>query len=275
MRLLFPLLLPHLSFFHFLFTMAAAVTNHHSLFDPWSPKHTHFSAAETSGLLELLETDYLVDSHAKETKEKALLEDLLAVDIQFHHVEIRDHENVQTAPELKEQRDIFLDLLSVDQEVDQAKHSAQRSPEQHFSSTTALHDPYVRKDKTFIQEFVGIYAPNIDGARGSSPDELLRDSATMMELLAVDESVDDHKRLERLINSSEYAMIEDLYEVDLEVSSAKRRVLLIEDMQDLLDVDHLVDGKKAQANGYHANGHTGGKRSIFSHKEKYHASLRR
>ena len=71
------------------------------------------------------------------------------------------------------------------------------------------------------------------------------------------------------------AMIEDLYEVDLEVSSAKRRVLLIEDMQDLLDVDHLVDGKKAQANGHHANGHTGGKRSIFSHKEKYHASLRR
>jgi hypothetical protein len=254
--------------------VAAATTDHHSLFDPWSRRNIHFSAAETSSLLELLETDYLIDCHAKETKEKALLEDLLAVDIQFHRVEVRDHENIATAPELKDQKDIFLDLLAVDQEVDQARHSAQMSPDQHFSSSTALHDPYVRKDKTFIQEFVGIYAPNIDGARGSSPEELLRDNATMMELLAVDESVDDHKRLAKLIQSSEYGIIEDLYEIDMEVSAAKRRVLLIEDLRDLLDVDHLVDGKSAARSHGPSNGH-GGKRSIFSHKEKYHAALKR
>jgi hypothetical protein len=252
-----------------------AAVNHHSLFDPWSRRHTHFSAAETTSLLELLYTDYLVDSHAKETKEKALLEDLLAVDIQFHRAEVRDHENIATAPELKEQKDIFLDLLAVDQEIDQFKHSAEKFVDHHYSYTTALHDPYVRKEKTFIEEFEGIYAPNIDGARGSSTDELLRDNATMMELLAVDESVDDHKRLEKLIHSSEYGLIEDLYEIDIEVSAAKRRVLLIEDLQDLLDVDHLVDGKTSAAPNEHTNGHSGGKRSIFSHKEKYHASLSR
>jgi hypothetical protein len=255
--------------------MVAATTNHHSLFDPWSRRHAHFSAAETTSLLELLQTDYLVDSHAKETKEKALLQDLLAVDIQFHRVEVRDHENVATAPELKEQKDIFLDLLAVDQEIDQSKHSAEKFVDQHYSSTTALHDPYVRKDKTFIQEFVGIYAPNIDGARGSSPEELLRDNATMIELLAVDDSVDDHKRLEKLLHSSEYGLIEDLYEIDTEVSAAKRRVLLTEDLQDLLDVDHLVDGKTPAASNGHMNGQGVSKRSIFSHKEKYHASLHR
>ena len=229
-------------------------------------------------MLELLSTDYLVDSHAKETKEKALLQDLLAVDIQFHRVEVRDHENVATAPEMQDQKDIFLHLLAVDQEVDQAKHSSGRSPNQHFSSTTALHDPYVRKENTFIQEFVGIYASNNDGTRGSSPEEIFRDNATMIELLAVDESVDDHKRLQKLIHSSEYRIIEDLYEVDVEVSAAKSRVLLIADLQDLLDVDNLVDGKTSVPSNGHSNGHTnghGGKRSIFSHKEKYHASLKR
>ena len=249
--------------------MAAATTDHHSLFDPWSRQHTHFSAAETSSLLELLETDYLVDSHAKQTKEKALLEDLLAVDALFHLVEVHDHANIQTAPELKEQKDIFLDLLAIDQEIDQAKDH------QQCSSTAALHDPYVRKQNTFIQDFVGIYAPINDGARGSTPEELLRDNATMIELLAVDESVDDHKRLQKLLHSSEYGIIEDLYEIDVQVSAAKRKTLLIEDLQDLLNVDNLVDGKT----GGHANdsnpNRNGTKRSIFSHKEKYHASLKK
>lgn len=251
----------------------SATATAQTLYDPWSRRHTHFSAAETSSLLELLTTDYLVDSHAKETKEAALLQDLWSVDLEFHRASVRDHTNVATALELKEQKDIFLDLLAVDQEVDHAKHSSERSPHQHFSSTKALHDPYVAKEKSFIQQFVGIYAPCNDGAKGSSPEELLRDNATMMELLAVDESVDDHKRFEKLMKSSEYAMIEELYDVDVEVGAAKRRVLLIEDLQALLDVDNLVDRKTTMQSTGNANGHRTGKRSIFSHKEKYHAKV--
>jgi len=251
--------------------MSAATA--HILHDPWSRRHTHFSAAETSSLLELLTTDYLVDSHAKETKEAALLQDLWSVDLECHRASIRDHTNLATALDLKDQKDIFLDLLAVDQEVDNAKHSSERSPNQHFSSTKALHDPYVAKEKAFIPKFVGIYAPCNDGAKGSSPEELLRDNATMMELLAVDESVDDHKRFEKLIKSSEYAIIEELYDVDVEVGAAKRRVLLIEDLQALLHVDNLVDGKTKIQSNKHDNGHRSGKRSIFSHKEKYHAKV--
>jgi hypothetical protein len=163
--------------------------------------------------------------------------------------------------------------LAVDQEVDNAKHSSERSPDQHFSSTTALHDPYVPKEKSFIQQFVGIYSPCNDGAKGSTLEELLLDNATMMELLAVDESVDDHKRFEMLMKSSEYAIIEDLHDVDMEVGAAKRRVLLIEDLQALLDVDNLVDGKTTIHSNGHANGQRSGKRSIFSFKEKYHAKV--
>lgn len=251
----------------------SATATAQTLYDPWSRRHTHFSAAETSSLLELLTTDYLVDSHAKETKEAALLQDLWSVDLEFHRASVRNHTNVATALELKEQKDIFLDLLAVDQEVDHAKHSSERSPHQHFSSTKALHDPYVAKEKSFIQQFVGIYAPCNDGAKGSSPEELLRDNATMMELLAVDESVDDHTRFEELMKSSEYAIIEELYDVDVEVGAAKRRVLLIEDLQALLDVDNLVDRKTTMQSNGNANGHRTGKRSIFSHKEKYHAKV--
>jgi hypothetical protein len=251
--------------------MAAEVA-HHSLYDHWSRRHTHFSAAETSSLLALLTTDYLIDSHAKETKEAALLQDLLDVDLQFHRASVRDHTNVWTAPELSEQKDIFLDLLAVDQEIDGKKHSSERSPDQHFSTTKALYDPYVAKENSFIHQYVGMYAASNDGARGSSPEELLRDNATMMELLAMDESVDDHKRFEKLVNSSEYLMIEELYDVDLEVGAAKRRVLFFEDLQDLLDVDNLVDGKTLiKVN--HRNGQQNGKRSIFSIKAKYNAKV--
>ena len=100
----------------------------------------------------------------------------------------------------------------------------------------------------------------------------------MMNLLAMDESVDNSKRYSKLIVSDEYTIIGELYNVDNEISGVKRRALLVEDLQCLLDVDHLVDGvvttttKKVDHNNNNS-GRSGGKRSIFSVKEKYKAKV--
>ena len=241
------------------------------LYDPWSKHHTHYSPAETSALLELLTTDYLIDSHV--AKEDELLQDLLAVDLQFHKADVRDHHNVATAPELKEEKDIFLDLLATDMEVDAAKNLAARCPEMHYSSSSVLYDPYVAKERSFIQHYTGIYAADNDGANGSSPEELLRDNKILMELLAMDESVDDSKKLTKDLASDAYSIIEGLYEIDVEMSGAKNRVLNIQDLQCLLDVDNLVDGKTCGTGGGHAQATQNGKRSIFSVKEKYSAKV--
>lgn len=252
--------------------MGATTTLH----DPWSPHHAHFSPHETASLLALLETDYFIDSHAKQTKELALLRDLLTVDTLFER-----HENSVdrvNSPHLKK---VIFDLITVDQEVDGAKIKSGNHaiiPKKHTAAAAIqqqLNDPYAPNytAAAFLQEYMGIYStpPN-----SVSPELQLRSNTTMMELLAVDESVDDTKRYHKLVHSSEYGMIEELHEVDVTVGEAKSRVSILDDFKELLAVDCFVDGKKFKSNNAQNNniGNNGGKRSIFSVKEKYHAGLK-
>ncbi len=233
------------------------------LHDPWSQHHNHYSPTETSALLDLLSVDYLVDSHRAPPKEHLLLQDLWNVDNQFRRFDDYEHNDAHV------HKDAFLDLLATDQEVDRANRSKEKMPEGHYASSKALHDPYrPKKDDDSIELWTGVYAANNDGARGSSHGELLRDNKILMHLLAVDESVDDRKKWTKEVESDEYALIGDLHEVDLEVGAAKSRALFLEDLQGLLDVDLLVDGKKkTETQG------KGGKRAIFSVKEKYKAKV--
>eukprot|EP00581_Thalassiosira_minuscula_P011227 CAMPEP_0183722992 /NCGR_PEP_ID=MMETSP0737-20130205/14761_1 /TAXON_ID=385413 /ORGANISM="Thalassiosira miniscula, Strain CCMP1093" /LENGTH=237 /DNA_ID=CAMNT_0025953241 /DNA_START=1 /DNA_END=714 /DNA_ORIENTATION=+ len=228
------------------------------LHDPFSPRRVHYSPDETIALLELLATDHLVDSRASAPAETSLLNDLLAVDLEFDRADIRQHKNVATAPALKDEKDLFLDLLRTDMAVDGARGSTS-SEEQHYATSSALHDPYVKEEHAMIRSFIGLYA--------GSEEQQLRDNAVMMHLLAVDENVDDSKRFHKLVGSKESAIVAELYDVDREVSGAKRRALLVEDLQGLLDVDRLVDGVKQPEQV------SGGKRSIFTAKEKYTAKI--
>eukprot|EP00574_Skeletonema_japonicum_P008453 CAMPEP_0201722906 /NCGR_PEP_ID=MMETSP0593-20130828/7112_1 /ASSEMBLY_ACC=CAM_ASM_000672 /TAXON_ID=267983 /ORGANISM="Skeletonema japonicum, Strain CCMP2506" /LENGTH=237 /DNA_ID=CAMNT_0048213917 /DNA_START=22 /DNA_END=735 /DNA_ORIENTATION=- len=227
---------------------AAATTC--SFYDPWAPKQTQHSPEETASLLDLLAVDNLIDSKSPPAKEHCLLNDLLAVDLEFSRADDRIHNNVITAPELSEQRDVFLDLLAVDQEVDHARQQQQQhggtvtsSLDQHFSSTTDLCDPYVPKAHAIIHPFTGVYAADSDGVgKAISEEQQLRDNAILVHLLHVDESVDNSKRWNKFVESDAYAILGDLYEVDREVSGVKRRETLVEDLQALWDVDCLMNG---------------------------------
>eukprot|EP00577_Skeletonema_sp_RCC1716_P032998 CAMPEP_0113380136 /NCGR_PEP_ID=MMETSP0013_2-20120614/4598_1 /TAXON_ID=2843 ORGANISM="Skeletonema costatum, Strain 1716" /NCGR_SAMPLE_ID=MMETSP0013_2 /ASSEMBLY_ACC=CAM_ASM_000158 /LENGTH=225 /DNA_ID=CAMNT_0000262457 /DNA_START=89 /DNA_END=766 /DNA_ORIENTATION=- /assembly_acc=CAM_ASM_000158 len=214
-----------------------------SFYDPWAAKQTQHSPDETAALLDLLAVDNLIDSKAPLATEHNLLNDLLAVDLEFSRADNRIHNNVITAPELKEQRDVFLDLLAVDQEVDHARRvTATSSLDQHFSSTTDLCDPYVPRAHAIVHPFTGVYAADNDGVGKASDEQQLRDNAILVHLLFVDESVDNSKRWNKFVESDSYAILEDLYEVDREVSGAKRRETLVEDLQALWDVDCLMNG---------------------------------
>lgn len=238
--------------------MAAATATF--LHDPWSQHHSHYSPADTAALIDLLAVDYLVDSHRTPPKEHTLLEDLWKVDLQFRQVDVREHDDAHV------HKDTFLDLLATDQEVDLKRNSKRRFSGQHYSTAKALHDPYVPKEDGSIHLFTGVYAGENAGSKRRNDDASLKDNAVMMHLLSVDESVDDRKRWTKDVESDDYALIGDLYEIDVEVSGAKRRALLVEDLQGLLDVDHLVDGVKKEKTP--AKAKQVGKRSIFSSKEK-------
>jgi hypothetical protein len=214
--------------------------------DPYAPRQTHYSPSETAALLDLLVVDNLIDSKSPLSEEQHclhLLNDLLAVDLAFRYADDRNHKNLITAPKLRDQKDVFLDLLSVDQEVDYARghysSSSHSTLEQHFATTTALRDPYAPRAHSIIHPFAGVYAADIGR---SSEEQLLRDNVILMYLLAVDESMDNTKRWNKFVGSDSHAIFEDLYYVDREVSGAQTREMLIDDLQDLLDVDHLVDG---------------------------------
>ena len=212
-------------------------------YDPWAPQQTQHSPKETEAILDLLAVDNLIDSNAPLPEEHSLhlLNDLLEVDLEFNKADNRIHHNVITAPELSDQRDVFLDLLSVDQEVDHDRRKKTSSLDQHFSSTTDLCDPYVPRARAMIHPFTGVYAANNDGVGKASEEQQLRDNAILLHLLSVDESVDNSKRWNTFVESDSYAILEDLYEVDREVSGAKRRETLVEDLQALWDVDTLMN----------------------------------
>lgn len=227
-------------------TTTAAPPAETSFYDPWAPQQTQHSPEETAAILDLLAVDNLIDSRAPLAKEHCLLNDLLAVDLEFSRADDRIHNNVITAPELKEQRDVFLDLLAVDQEVDHARQTAaavtSSLDQQHFSSTMDLCDPYVPKAHAIIHPFTGVYAADCDGVGKASEEQQLRDNAILVHLLHVDESVDNSKRWNKFVESDAYGILEDLYEVDKEVSGAKRRETNVEDLQALWDVDCLMNG---------------------------------
>ena len=227
---------------------AAAAPAAVNFYDPYAPKQAQYSPSETAALLDLLAVDNLIDSKSPlpEEHELHLLNDLLAVDLEFSRANFQNHSDVITASELTELRDVFLDLLATDQEVDHAaarRASAveQQYQQQHHSSTTALCDPYAPKAHSLIHPFTGVYAADNDGVGGASEEQQLRDNAILMYLLAVDESVDQSKRWNKFVESDAYEILEDLYLIDKEISGAKTRETLVEDLQSLLDVDYEVD----------------------------------
>ena len=256
--------------------MAASLATHLQMHDPFSPKTVHYSPTETYALLDLLSVDILIDSKAPPPVETSLLNDLLSVDLEFARADVRTHHNVATAPELSADKALFLDLLKVDQQVDNAHGRNNEGGEQHCATSKALHDPYQKTEYTSISAESGMYTSTIAASARDSRSETnqLRDNTIMMHLLAMDESVDDSKRYHKLIESNESDIIGELYMLDKQVSGAKRKVTLVQDLQGLLDVDHLVDGvKKGGATAGSGSSGGGEKRSIFSVKEKYTAKL--
>ena len=232
-------------------TTTAAVPHSGGFYDPWAPKQTQHSPEETAALLDLLAVDNLIDSKAPLVKEHCLLNDLLAVDLEFSRADNRLHNNVITAPELKEQKDVFLDLLAVDQEVDHARRvttatTTSLDQQQHYSSTTDLCDPYMQKPRAIVHPFTGVYAAADNDGLGkkASEEQQLRDNAILVHLLFVDESVDNSKRWNKFVGSDSHAILEELHEVDRQVNGAKRRVTLVEDLQALWDVDCLMNGAR-------------------------------
>ena len=215
-------------------------------YDPWAPKQNQHSPEETAAILDLLAVDNLVDSRAPLPEEHCLLNDLLAVDLEFSRADDRNNTSVITAPQLKEQRDVFLDLLAVDQEVDMARgnSAASSSLDQHYSSTTDLCDPYAPKSHVIIHPFTGVYASSNDGVGKASEEQQLRENAILVHLLYVDESIDNSKRWNKFVESDSCAILGDLYEVDKEVSGAQRRETVAEDLQALWDVDCLMNGAR-------------------------------
>ena len=80
-------------------TTMAPPTATSSFYDPWAAKQTQHSPDETAALLDLLAVDNLIDSKAPLATEHNLLNDLLAVDLEFSRADNRIHNNVITAPE--------------------------------------------------------------------------------------------------------------------------------------------------------------------------------
>lgn len=185
---------------------------------------SHTSASSSSNdailILDLLAVDHLIDSYTPLKHEESLWNALLAVDMECGRAHDRSHTNFGTAPALRDEREIFLDLLHTDQMVDN-NVVASRS-----RSMELLHDSYARKVHSTMDRIV----------------DNREDNVIMMQLLAMDESVDGTKRQHKFIASDEYSIIGEMYLVDCEVSGAQRRTLLVGDLQCLLDVDHFIDG---------------------------------
>ena len=258
---------------------AAAVTASTLLHDPFSVHNTYHHTSgddeeEATLLLDLLAIDQLIDTRSGiSSPDTLLLNELLSTDIEIERANNYHHTAVETAPEMNDEKLLLLDLLKNDFYVDGLKH--QRYAADHTNMT--FHDPYVKREYTsIIDHSHGMYYHD-GGSSRRNEQQLLRDNVVMMNLLAMDESVDNSKRYSKLIVSDEYSIIGELYQVDNEISGVKRRALLVEDLQCLLDVDHLVDGvvtmKTKKVDHNNNNGRSGGKRSIFSVKEKYKAKV--
>ena len=196
------------------------------LYDPFSQHKSDIKDDEATLLLDLLALDQQVDITAgRSSPDTILINDLLAVDIEFAKADNREHMN--------EEKDTFLDLLRTDLLVDGVTLG-----QQHAINSKLLNDPYVMQNKHLsIDLSHRMYAASMN----DDGEQQLRDNVVMMHLLTIDESVDGSKRYQKLIASDDYVTIGELYKVDNQVNGPQRRVLLVEDLQGLLDVDHLVD----------------------------------
>merc|ERR1712029_1317408 len=106
--------------------------------------------------------------------ETALINDLLAVDLEFARADVRLTKNVATAPELKDVKCLLLELLETDMVVDGAKGRSTAEGGRHFASSSDLHDPYFRTECNAVAEFANIFASSADGE-----ERQLRDNAIM------------------------------------------------------------------------------------------------
>lgn len=214
------------------------------LHDPFSAHCTsHVDEAQSiDGILELLAIDQLIDNTSGvSSPDTVLLNELLSVDLEFNHANTYHHSAVSTAPELKDEKDVFLDLLRTDVSVDGVTHNVEGH---HAIKGAALIDPYVKREYTSIDLSHGMYnlaaAANVV-VKNNNTEQQLRDNVVMMHLLSVDDSVDNSKKYQELIVSEEYAIIGELFTVDNVVNGPQRRATLVQDLQGLLDIDHLVD----------------------------------
>ena len=255
--------------------MATAVVASTPLHDPFSLHNTYHHESgndeeEATLLLDLLAIDELIDTRTGiSSPETKLLNDLLSTDIEIERANNYHHTAVETAPEMNDEKLLLLDLLRNDFYIDGLKH--QQYAADHTNMT--FHDPYVKREYTSIDHSHGGMYYHGDNRNEQQQQQLLSDNVVMMNLLAMDESVDNSKRYSKLIVSDEYTIIGELYNIDNIISGVKRRALLVEDLQCLLDVDHLVDGVSTKKVDHNNSVSSGGKRSIFSVKEKYKAKV--
>ncbi|KAL7534932.1 hypothetical protein ACHAWF_005000 [Thalassiosira exigua] len=289
--------------------MAAVLAPRSRLCDPFArpPSHLAHPPEELAPILALLAVDRLVDSRAPPPVDLVLVGELAAVDrtvdraqaIAKAAAKANDDETFAehaTRPKTNhtnafdgeiaraeakgggDEGSILMELVEIDRVVDAARAGGKgtqlpRGPDaDQGTDATALCDPYARKRPSELAELAGgVFAPPNPSKSRVDEERRLRDDAAMMELLACDESIDGSKRLEKLLASDEWAILEELHEVDREVGGAKARAATEEEVRDLWEVDRLVDGRgRAEAASGKAGG---GKRSIFSVKEKYAARV--
>ncbi len=164
-------------------------------------------------ILDLLAVDHLIDSYTPMKQEQTLWNELLAVDLECGRAHFRDNTNIATAPALRLAKDLLLHLLRTNLEVDTAggtSNGKQSSKLHQCVMSMELHESYATR----------------------------RVHSTMERCV----DVDDSKRIHKFIESEDNAIIGEMYMVDCNVSGAKRRSLLVEDLQCLLDVHRFMDG---------------------------------
>ena len=168
-----------------------------TIYDPFSQHKSDIKDDEATLLLDLLALDQQVDiTSGRSSPTTTLLNDLLAVDIEFAKADNIEHMN--------EEKDTFLDLLRIDLLVDGVALG-----QQHEISSKLLHDPYVMQNKhSSIDLSHGMYAASMNNNDG---EQQLRNNVVMMHLLGVDESVDGSKHYQKLIASDDYVTIGELY----------------------------------------------------------------
>lgn len=210
------------------------------LYDPFSHHHNYYlslpqissssSGGDANLMLDLLAVDHLIDSYTPLKREESLWNELLAVDLECGRAHVRRYTNIATAPALRGEKEMILDLLRTDREVDNVTGRVTHGKKSSSNTSMELIDSYARRVHSTMERIA-------DNNKLHKDDDVI-----MMHLLAMDEYVDGSKRSTKFIESTDCVMIGEMYMLDCEISGAKRRTLLVEDLQCLLDVDRFIDG---------------------------------